>query len=1258
MAGTFTYTPFAVGDVPPAGNDNLQVTFTPDDGSTYSTVGASVTLTVTGATLTVTPDPQTMPYGGPVPTGAQLTYQIAGFVNSDASDVVSGTPNCLTTATVTSPVSPPTYPITCSVGSLVASNYIFTFVPGALTVTQGTSLTIATLPTASTIAFGQTLASSLLTGGTATYNGSTPVAGTFAWTTSTTAPPGGTNSYSVTFTPTTNPGSYTSATALVSVQVLPATPVVTTPPTATPLSLGQTLASSTLSGGVVTFQGNTVTGTFTWTTPTFTPTGAGTFSESVTFTPTDTTDYNTVTATASVVVNNKTTPTITAWPAASGITYGQTLASSTLNPVTAVVPTNASVAGTFTWSSPTTAPGAGTPSESVTFTPTDTTNYNVVIGSITVAVAKATPTLTAPTASTISLGQPLSGSTLTGGTATNLNGGATVGGSFNWSSPTTVPGAGTTSYPVTFTPSDAADYNTATINVPVTTNNKTTPTVTAWPTASGIIYGQTLASSTLNPVSTVAGGNASVAGTFTWTSSTTVPGAGTPPESVTFTPTDTTDYNTVTNTVLVAVAKATPTIATPPTASAISIGQALSASTLTPVTAAVPGNASVAGTFAWTTPTTVPGAGTPAESVTFTPTDTTDYNTVIFTVTVSVNNKTTPTITAWPTASGITYGQTLASSTLNPVTTVAGGNASVAGTFTWTTSTTAPGAGTPSESVTFTPTDTTNYNVVTGSITVAVAKATPTLTAPTASTISLGQPLSGSTLTGGTATNLNGGATVGGSFNWSSPTTVPGAGTTSYPVTFTPSDAADYNTATINVPVTTNNKTTPTVTAWPTAGGIIYGQTLASSLLTGGTASVAGTFAWTAPGTVPPAGTASYSVTFTPGDTTNYNTVTNTVSVTVSKATPTITTPPTASAISLGQALSSSTLTGGAASVGGTFAWTTPTTVPGAGTSSESVTFTPTNTTDYNTVIFTVSVSVNNKTTPTVTVSPTAGAITYGQTLASSSLTGGTASVAGTFAWTAPTTAPGAGTPSESVTFTPSNTTSYNTVTITVTVRVNKATPTIGTPPTAGAISVGQALSASTLTGGTATNPNGGASVLGTYAWTNPATVPPAGTNSYSVTFTPSDATDYNTTTVNVSVTANSKTTPTVTALPTPSAIIYGQTLASSVLTGGSASVAGTFSWTTPTTAPGAGTPSESVTFTPSNTTTYNTVAASITVTVNKATPTVSVLPTASAITSGQTLASSTLTGGTASYNGTNVGGTFTWTTPATVPPWVRIQRA
>jgi Glycoside hydrolase family 44 len=178
----------------------------------------------------------------------------------------------------------------------------------------------------------------------------------------------------------------------------------------------------------------------------------------------------------------------------------------------------------------------------------------------------------------------------------------------------------------------------------------------------------------------------------------------------------------------------------------------------------------------------------------------------------------------------------------------------------------------------------------------------------------------------------------------------------------------------------TNSKTTPTVSAWPTASAITYGQTLASSTLTGGTASVPGAFSWTAPTTAPTAGTPSEGVTFTPTDSTDYNTVAGSVGVTVNKATPMVSAWPTASAITYGQTLASSTLTGGTASVPGAFSWTAPTTAPTAGTPSESVTFTPTDSTDYNAVTGSVSLTVNAA-TPTVTVTPGSQSITTAQSL-------------------------------------------------------------------------------------------------------------------------------------------------------------------------------------------------------------------------------------------------------------------------------------
>ncbi|WP_348270073.1 Ig-like domain repeat protein [Edaphobacter paludis] len=317
-----------------------------------------------------------------------------------------------------------------------------------------------------------------------------------------------------------------------------------------------------------------------------------------------------------------------------------------------------------------------------------------------------------------------------------------------------------------------------------------------------------------------------------------------------------------------------------------------------------------------------------------------------------ITDKATPTITAWPTASAIIYGAALSTSTLT------GGTGSVAGTFAWNSPATVPVVGTASYSVTFTPTDTTNYNTVSNTVNVTVNKATPTIsTLPTISAISYGAALSTSTLIGGTGS-------VAGTFAWNSPATVPVVGTASYSVTFTPADTANYNTVTGMVSVTVN-KVTPTISMLPTASAINYGAALSTSMLTGGTSSVVGTFTWTTPATVPAAGTTSYSVTFTPTDTTNYNTVSNTVNVTVNKLTPTISMLPTASAITYGAALSTSTLTGGTGSVAGTFAWTNGATVPTAGTASYSVTFTPADTVNYAIVTGTVSVSINHVTTTT-----------------------------------------------------------------------------------------------------------------------------------------------------------------------------------------------------------------------------------------------------------------------------------------------------
>ncbi len=308
----------------------------------------------------------------------------------------------------------------------------------------------------------------------------------------------------------------------------------------------------------------------------------------------------------------------------------------------------------------------------------------------------------------------------------------------------------------------------------------------------------------------------------------------------------------------------------------------------------------------------------------------------------------------------------------------------------------------------------------------------------------------------------------------------------------------------------------------------------------------------------------------------------------ITKATPVIETEPTASTITYGETLADSDLTGGLASVAGTFAWTTPGTAPAAGTADQSVTFTPTDADNYETVVFDVSVTVD-KAIPTITTEPTASAITYGQTLADSTLSGGEASVAGSFDWTTPATAPASGTADQSVTFTPTDADNYETVVFDVSVTVGKAIPTITTEPTASAITYGQTLADSTLSGGEA-------SVAGAFDWTTPATAPDVGTADQSVTFTPTDADNYEAVVFDVSVTVG-KATPTITTPPEAGNIVVGQTLASSTLSGGEASVAGSFAWTDDSIEPLEGKADQSVTFTPTDGDNYETVVFDVSVT-------------------------------------------------------------
>jgi large repetitive protein len=158
---------------------------------------------------------------------------------------------------------------------------------------------------------------------------------------------------------------------------------------------------------------------------------------------------------------------------------------------------------------------------------------------------------------------------------------------------------------------------------------------------------------------------------------------------------------------------------------------------------------------------------------------------------------------------------------------------------------------------------------------------------------------------------------------------------------------------------------------------------------------------------------------------------------------------------------------------------------------------------------FTITIA---KGTPILTWA-TPAAISFGTPLSGTQLDA-TANVAGTFVYTpAAGTVLGAGSQTLSVTFTPTDTGGFTTATASVTLIVNKGLPVI-TWAMPAAISFGTALSATQLDAST--------TVPGTFVYSPAAgTILNAGSQTLSVTFTPTDGADDSTATKQVSLLVN-----------------------------------------------------------------------------------------------------------------------------------------
>jgi hypothetical protein len=810
-------------------------------------------------------------------------------------------------------------------------------VAGTVNVSVGTTTPVVSAwPAATGLTYGQTLSASTLSGGTASVGGS------FAFAAPGTVPGAGTYYATVVFTPTT-PADYNSVTNTVKVVVGKASPSVTAWPVAGAITYGQELSASTLTSGSA-----TPAGAFTFVGASTIP-FAGTHSETLIYTPTDTADYNNSVGIVSVTVL-KATPTVTTWPTATGIVYGQPLAASILSGG------SASAIGSFTFNSPSNVPNAGSYRAAVTFTPSDTIDYNSVSGTVSEMVAQAAQVVTlqlqvsdsiplnqftnpVPIMVTSSSGLPVSLS-LSNGSVATLD-----------SSGTNLVSIGATGI-VTILADQAGDSNylAATEVVgsfDVTLLNQTItfspipPQVTtnlAWPLSATSDSGLTVVFSLISGPATL-DTNLGVL-SFTGAGSVVVQ-AGQPGDAINYNP-------AVPVMQAVQVSLAVPMIT----------WSALPTSTYGDAPFALDGSSSSTDSVTYTSwntnvavvqgnVVTIVGAGTAVISLQdsgdglFTPDTAQEVLTVI---------PATPALSV-PTASSIIFGQSLASSTLSAGSANLGPHA-VAGSFAFADSSIVPGAGTYAACVVFTPSDTTDYISVKTNVNVVVVPSVPSiLNLPAAGPITFGQSLSASTL-------IAGSASVSGSFAFANSSVIPsGAGEYAASLIFTPSDT-NYSSVSTTVEVEVN-QATPSIGSWPTATSFNYGNPLSVSSLVGGSSTPAGAFTFSTPAEILNVGLNYVSVVFTPNDTADYTTVTGTVAVQVAQGLVEITVLPTASPITFGQSLASSSLSGGNATVGGSFAFANSSIVPStAGIYSAVVSYTPTNS-NYPVITTNVAVAVN-----------------------------------------------------------------------------------------------------------------------------------------------------------------------------------------------------------------------------------------------------------------------------------------------------------
>jgi hypothetical protein len=431
-------------------------------------------------------------------------------------------------------------------------------------------------------------------------------------------------------------------------------------------------------------------------------------------------------------------------------------------------------------------------------------------------------------------------------------------------------------------------------------------------------------------------------------------------------------------------------------------------------------------------------------------------------------------------------------------------------------------------------------------------------------------------------------------------------------VSFTPK-AKGFRTATLSIadnasgsPQTTSLsgtgvQATPTI-SWATPAAITYGTALSATQLNA-TASVAGVFVYSpAAGAVPPAGTRTLWVTFTPTDSTDYTTKTSSVTLTINKAVLTVTAKNASRAYGVANPTFTGTITGfvpgqGQGVLSGTASLTTTaTTTSPVGTYTILAAQGTLGAANY-TFQFVNGALTVNKAKPDLTWA-TPAAITYGTALSATQLNAA-GPVPGVYVYTPAAGAiTAAGAHTLWVTFTPTDSTDYTTRSVSVTLTVNKAALTVTAKSASRTYGVANPTFSDTITGFVLGQGLGALS--GTASLTTTATsTSPAGTYPIVAAQGTLAAANYTFTFVNGTLTVN-KAKPGLT-WATPAPITYGTALSTTQLDA-SAAMPGTYAYTASVGKVfGAGTHVIWVTFTPSDSTDYIAQSASVTLTVNKA---------------------------------------------------------